>query len=87
MKISCLRACENNIEKATELYNYMAADLQNLPDIDPIAPSALEKIMHGADDIFGWVGQHQEDIVQGISVIKGLKTRVTPEFPGPIPTE
>lgn len=65
LKLTCLAACGNDVRAASELYDFIAGDL-TLPDIDPEEPSAFAKFRQSADDIFGWVGEHKEDLWQDV---------------------
>lgn len=44
LKMSCLAACGNDVDKAEKLYRFIAEDLSNLPDIDPAKASVVEQI-------------------------------------------
>nr|DAI42393.1 MAG TPA: hypothetical protein [Caudoviricetes sp.] len=78
LKISCLSACENNIEKAEKLYNYLSADIASLPDFDPIQPTGLQRVKDGANEILGWINQHQEDFTKGLSILQSLRMKSNP---------
>ena len=73
LKLSCLSACANDIEKADRLYEYMTRDLKDLPDSEPTMPSGIQRFKMGADDIIGWVSEHKDLIQQGIGLIQGLR--------------
>lgn len=73
LKLSCLNACDNDISKAEELYEYMTKDLTNLPDSEPTMPSGIQRFKMGADDIIGWLTEHKDLIQQGIGLIQGFK--------------
>ena len=73
LKLSCLNACENDIEKAEKLYGYMVNDLKDLPDTEPVVPSGIQRFKMGADDIIGWISEHKDLIQQGIGLLQGLK--------------
>ena len=85
LKLSCLEACANDVKAASELYEFVAGDL-DLPDVEPTKPSTLEQVKANADDIFAWIGSHKEDLLQGYQLIKGIAARPRPsaEIP-PIP--
>lgn len=88
LKLTCLAACGNDVRAASELYNFIAGDL-TLPDIDPEEPSAFAKFRQSADDIFGWVGEHKEDLLQGWQMIRSLRSSGAVQTSGvpPIPNE
>ena len=73
LKLSCLNACNNDIGKADQLYEYMTRDLKELPDVEPTMPSGLQRFKMGADDIIGWVTEHKDLIQQGIGLIQGFR--------------
>lgn len=75
LKMSCLRACDNDIEQADKLYSFIAADLAELPDFDPIQPSGFEAVKSVADDILSWINGHREDIAQGVSLINAIRNK------------
>lgn len=94
LKMSCLAACENDVEKADRLYKYIADGLANLPEVDPIKPSVFDQIKGGANDIFGWIGEHKGDIIEGWNMIQALRGGQSLPMPSapptnipPIPTE
>ena len=85
LKLSCLDACDNDIERADTLYEYMTRDLKNLPDTDPDVPSGIQRVKTGADDILGWGGEHKDLIRQGIALVQGLRGKVTGAVPDGVP--
>lgn len=72
LKLTCLAACNNDIKTATELYDFIAGDM-NLPDVEPEKPNTFAMIKKGAEDIFGWVQDHRDELIQGYQIIKGLR--------------
>lgn len=45
-------------------------------------------IKQGAEDIFGWVQEHKEELMQGYQLIRGMRggaTAATPPSAPPIP--
>lgn len=80
LKVSCLRACDNNVNQAKELYDFLAADIADIPDFEPVRPGAFEQVKQGATEVFGWINQHKDDIAQGVSFVQSLRrpAAVTP---------
>lgn len=72
LKLTCLSACGNDMNAARELYGFIS-DGMELPDFDPAEPSAFERIRNGADEVFGWMQSHGEDIVKGYQMIRALR--------------
>lgn len=87
LKLTCLAACNNDVKTATELYDFIAGDMA-LPDIDPERPTTFGMIKQGAEDIFGWVQEHKDELMQGYQLIRGMRggaTAATPPAAPPIP--
>lgn len=72
LKMSCLAACNNNVEEAQKLYDFIASDI-NLPDTDVMPPSGFDKVKSSAESIFAWIGEHKEDILQGWNFIQAMR--------------
>ena len=85
LKLSCLNACNNDIEKADKLYEYMTRDLKDLPDTEPMMPSGIQRLKMGADDIIGWIDEHKDLFQQGIAFIQGLRGKATSVIPDGVP--
>lgn len=63
LKTSCLRACDNDIDKAMRLYDFFVKDMPNLPDFDVAPPSAMQQAKEMAVNAFSWLDQNQDRIV------------------------
>ena len=89
LKISCLRACDNNVERARELYEFLSEGIQDFPDLDPIRPGGFEQVKQGAADIFKWLAEHKDDISQGVAFVQSLRKSAPASIPNdtipPIP--
>lgn len=73
LKLSCLAACGNDISQAERLYNFIAEGLENLPDVDLPRPSKFEQFKEGANDLFGWIGQHKDSIMEGWTFLQSMR--------------
>ncbi len=73
LKISCLKACDSNIGKAGELYDFLSDGIQGLPDFDPVQPGGFEQVKQGAADIFKWLTEHKDDISQVVGFIQSFR--------------
>ena len=60
-----------DITKAQEFYDFYSRNL-NLPDFDPIAPSFMQQLKGSATEIYGWIKENQEDLVQGYQFIQSI---------------
>lgn len=72
LKLSCLQASDGDVNRAKELYDYIASDMQ-LPDVTPVPPSTFQQIKDGAQDIIGWIQEHQNDIVNVYNTIQAFR--------------
>lgn len=63
LKASCMRACGNDVDKATKLYDFFVKDMATLPDFDITPPSTLAQIKDFIGNAFNWVDQNQEKLV------------------------
>ena len=72
--MSCIKACNNDVAKAAELYDFLSKDIESLPDFDVRPPSTFEQIKGIAGEIFGWVDQNQDKIVGAYNFIQSVRT-------------
>ena len=70
----CIVFCEGDVEKANKLYNYYSAGIE-LPDTEPVPPSKMQVVKDNALDIFGFVRDNQNDIINAITFIKAIFNR------------
>ena len=73
LKLSCIKACNNDVAKASELYEFLAKDIASLPDFDVVPPSTYEQIKGIAGEIFGWVDQNQDKIIGAYNFIRSVR--------------
>lgn len=73
LKMSCLRACNNDVEKAAKLYDFFVKDMQNIPDFDPVPPSMLEQAKSTVGELFGWLDTNQDKLVGAFQLIQQFR--------------
>lgn len=73
LKMQALFASNGDVEKAERLYDFLVKDMDDLPTFDIIPPSTMDTVKETAVNIFGWVKENQNDIMNGIELIKGLR--------------
>lgn len=73
LKMSCINACKGDVGKARELYEFLASDIVDLPDFDVPQPTIMQQVQQTFGNIFGWVKENREDIVQAVGFIQSLK--------------
>lgn len=90
LKMSCIRACGNDIKAASELYDFFIKDMPSIPDFDVAPPSTMQQITEGAKKIFGWIDNNQDKIAGYYNLIQQIRGKVTITAPlqaPPIPNE
>lgn len=73
LKLSCLMACDRDIEKAERLYKFLADGVETMPDFDIPNPSVYEQIKQGAGQFFGWIKENKGDIIDAYSFIQQIR--------------
>lgn len=73
LKMSCLAACDNDVAKAERLYDFIVKDIADLPDFDQPKPTIMQQIKTGADDLFGWLDAHGNDLAKGWNFIQSIR--------------
>lgn len=85
LKMQCLYACKGDIKEAKELYDFFAADMGDLPDHDPIAPTMLEQVKDGATGLVGWMRENQDTLMQTYDFLRGVFHKGAPLPPPSTP--
>jgi hypothetical protein len=81
LKLSCLEACGDDIDMAERAYKFLSSDIQDLPDFDIPSPTIYQQIKSGAGEVFGFVKDNKDDIIQAISYIQALRSKPAPIAP------
>lgn len=64
LKMSCLAACDNDVDRAQKLYKFMAEGVESLPDFDVPKPNFIQQAQQTLDGVFGVLDQNEERIVK-----------------------
>ena len=72
LKQQCLYITGGNIKDTKELYEFLVADMPDLPDTDPIPPTWQENTKNTVNGVFSWIQQNQGTITQAIDYVRGL---------------
>lgn len=78
LKHFCLTATGLDLHEAKELYDFLAEGLENLPDLDPLPPTFVDKTKNTLGEIFGLVDQHKDQIGQVIGIVQMLTGKRAP---------
>jgi len=62
---------KGDISKAQEMFDFYSKNL-NLPDFDPLTPTFMQQVKSGASDIYTWVKENQNDLIQGYEFIHSI---------------
>lgn len=73
LKSQCLLLSKGRVEEAEKLYDFYIKDMDGLPMFDIVPPSTVQNVKETALNIFGWVKENKDDIIQGIDFIRSLK--------------
>lgn len=86
LKMSCTRACQGDVAKAKELYDFLVDGIESIPDFEIPRPSAVQQAQQIFGNIFGWVKDNKDDIVNAIGFIQSLRggSMAIPPIP-PVP--
>ena len=72
LKMSCLHACNGDLDKAEKLYAYLSEGIEDLPTFDPVQPTTMQQAKAIIGDGFTWVKENQETIVNWVSFFKDM---------------
>lgn len=64
---------KGDLQKAQEMFDFYAKNL-DLPDFDPVAPTFMQQVRTGASDLYAWVKENQNDLVQGYEFLRAVIT-------------
>lgn len=78
LKHFCLTATGLDLHEAKDLYDFLAEGLENLPDLDPLPPTFVDKTKNTLGEIFGLVDQHKDQIGQVIGIVQMLTGKRAP---------
>ena len=72
LKLQCLFATKGDIDEAKKLYDFFAEDIPSLPDFDPSPQTWVDTTKQTASDLFSWLKNNQNGIVQGYEMIRAM---------------
>ena len=73
LKMSCTRACQGDVAKAKELYDFLVDGIESIPDFEIPRPSAMQQAQQIFGNIFDWVKDNKDDIANAIGFIQSLR--------------
>lgn len=72
LKQFCLLATQCNVGEAEKLYDFLTKDMEELPMFDPVKPTVMQNVKTTAGDIFSFLKNNKDDIVQGVDFIRSM---------------
>lgn len=88
LKQFCLLATKADVKQASELYDFMIKDIEDLPTFDPVPPTWVDNTKQVVGDIFGFIKENKDGLAQGYDIIRTIitsKGKVLPDI-GATPT-
>ena len=86
LKLSCIQACQGNVERAKELYDFLSEGVESIPDFEIPRPTAMQQAQEVLGNIFGWVKNNKDDIMQAVGYIQSLRGSAAGVVPPTTPT-
>ena len=80
LKTSCIKACDGDIDKAKELYDFFSKDLSNLPDFDVVKPTAFEQAKNMIGGTLSWIDNNQEKILNYYNMFQMIRGGKVPNI-------
>lgn len=72
LKMQCLFCAKGDLKEAKELYDFLASDMPNLPETDPVPPTWIDNTKDTVNGLMGWFKDNQDTIAQGYDFIRGI---------------
>ena len=72
LKWQCLYCAKGDLKEAKELYDFLAADMTDLPDFDPVPPTWQQNTAQTINGIMEWLKNNGGTIQQAYAYIQQL---------------
>ena len=72
LKMQCLFCAKGDLKEAKELYDFLAADMPNLPETDPIPPTWVDNTKNTVNGLMSWFKENQDTLAQGYDFIQSV---------------
>lgn len=76
---------KGDIGKAQEMVDFYTKNL-DLPDFDPIAPTLIQQVKGGVSELYTWIKENQNELVNGYQLVQSLVRNRIPETGEPLPS-
>ena len=75
LKLQCLFCSGGNLKEAKELYEFLAGEMPDLPDQDPIPPTWMDNTKNTVNGLFGWLKENQDTLAQTFDFFRSIVQR------------
>lgn len=72
LKWQCLYCAKGDLKEAKELYDFLASDMPDLPDFDPVPLTWQQNTAQTVNGIMGWLKENQGTLAQAYDFIQGI---------------
>ena len=72
LKRFCLMTSGGDVKKASDLYDFMIKDLEDLPTFDPIPPSFIDNAKNTVTGLFSFVQENKDGIGQVVDIVRAV---------------
>ena len=62
---------KGDVAKAQEFFDFYSKNL-DLPDFEPTEPTFMQQLKGGASDLFAFIKENKEDLVQGYQIVQSI---------------
>ena len=75
LKQFCLMTAKGDVKQASDLYDFMIKDMEDLPTFDPVPPSFMDNAKNTVTGIFNFVQENKEGIGQVAALVRGFMSK------------
>lgn len=72
LKWQCLYCAKGDLKEAKELYDFLASDMPDLPDFDPVPPTWQQNTAQTVNGIMAWMKENQGTLAQAYDFLVGI---------------
>ena len=75
LKWQCLYCAKGDLKEAKELYDFLASDMPDLPDFDPVPLTWQQNTAQTINGIMDWLKENQGTLAQAYDFFQGIIKR------------
>ena len=72
LKMFCMMLAKGDVKQASELYDYMIKDMEDLPVFDPVEPTAMQNAKNTLTGVLGFFRENKDELAQGYEFLRGI---------------